>query len=108
MVSDARAGQYVEQLKGYEAFIPKPLPPLPEILMDQEMWNLLSQADRALGRLDGSTDALPNPDLFVFMYIRNEAVLSSQIEGTQASLINVLEFEFHTFIDVCNGHLYIY
>ncbi len=57
------------------------------------MWNLLSQADRALGRLDGSTDALPNPDLFVFMYVRKEAVLSSQIEGTQASLIDVLEFE---------------
>jgi Fic family protein len=96
MVSDARAGQYVEQLEGYRAFIPKPLPPLPEILMDQEMWNLLSQADRALGRLDGSTDALPNPDLFVFMYVRKEAVLSSQIEGTQASLIDVLEFESQT------------
>lgn len=57
------------------------------------MWSLLSQADRALGRLDGSTEALPNPDLFVFMYVRKEAVLSSQIEGTQASLMDVLEFE---------------
>jgi Fic family protein len=93
MVSAARAGRYVEQIEGYNAFIPNPLPPLPEIIMDQEMWNLLSQADRALGRLDGSTDALPNPDLFVFMYVRKEAVLSSQIEGTQASLIDVLEFE---------------
>lgn len=46
-----------------------------------------------MGRLDGATDALPNPDLFVFMYVRKEAVLSSQIEGTQASLIDVLEFE---------------
>ncbi len=60
------------------------------------MWNLLSQADRALGWLDGSTDALPNPDLFVYMYVRKEAVLSSQIEGTQASLIDVLEFESQT------------
>ncbi len=93
MVSASRAGQYVEQLEGYKAFIPNPLPPVPEIIMDQEMWNLLSQADRALGRLDGATDALPNPDLFVFMYVRKEAVLSSQIEGTQASLIDVLEFE---------------
>ncbi len=93
MLSAARAGQYVEQLTGYKAFIPNPLPPLPEIIMDQEMWNLLSSADRALGRLDGATDALPNPDLFVFMYVRKEAVLSSQIEGTQASLIDVLEFE---------------
>jgi len=96
MVSASRAGQYVEQLQGYKAFIPNPLPRLPEIIMDQEMWNLLSQADRALGRLDGSTDALPNPDLFVFMYVRKEAVLSSQIEGTQASLIDVLEFESQT------------
>lgn len=93
MTQVGRAGQYVEQIAGYKAFIPNPLPPTPEIVMDQEMWGLLSQADRALGRLDGSTDALPNPDLFVFMYVRKEAVLSSQIEGTQASLIDVLEFE---------------
>ncbi|NEN96097.1 MAG: Fic family protein [Moorea sp. SIO3I7] len=96
MVSANRAGQYVDQLSGYKAFIPNLLPPVPDIIMDDEMWQLLSQADRALGRLDGSTDALPNPDLFVFMYVRKEAVLSSQIEGTQASLIDVLEFEFQT------------
>lgn len=88
-----RAGQYIKQLEGYRAFIPAPLPPVPAIAIDPEMWALLSQADRALGRLDGATDALPNPDLFVFMYVRKEAVLSSQIEGTQASLIDVLEFE---------------
>lgn len=93
MVIGTRGGQYVEQIAGYKAFIPNPLPPTPEIIMDPEMWHLLSQADRALGRLDGATDALPNPDLFVFMYVRKEAVLSSQIEGTQASLIDVLEFE---------------
>ncbi len=58
-----------------------------------QMQTLLSDADRALGRLDGVTDTLPNPDLFVAMYVRKEAVLSSQIEGTQASLINLLEFE---------------
>jgi Fic family protein len=91
-VSNAsRAGQYVTQESGYQAFIPAPLPP--EIEIDPEMLSLLSQADRALGRLDGAADALPNPDLFVFMYVRKEAVLSSQIEGTQASLIDVLEFE---------------
>jgi Fic family protein len=93
MVDASRAGRYIDQLEGYKAFIPNPLPPAPEVTMDQEMWHLLSQADRALGRLDGATDALPNPDLFVFMYVRKEAVLSSQIEGTQASLIDVLEFE---------------
>jgi cell filamentation protein, protein adenylyltransferase len=61
--------------------------------MDDELWSLLSQADRALGRLDGSIENVPNPDLFVAMYVRKEAVLSSQIEGTQASLMDVLEFE---------------
>ncbi|MUG96881.1 Fic family protein [Scytonema sp. UIC 10036] len=91
-----RAGRYIEQLSGYKAFIPNPLPPVPKIDVDDEMLQLLSMADRALGRLDGSTDALPNPDLFVFMYVRKEAVLSSQIEGTQASLIDILEFESHT------------
>ncbi len=92
-MESSRAGRYIKQIEGYEAFIPTPLPPEPEIAMDPEMWELLSQADRALGRLDGATDALPNPDLFVFMYVRKEAVLSSQIEGTQASLIDILEFE---------------
>ena len=54
---------------------------------------MLSQADRALGRLDGSIQTLPNPDLFVYMYVRKEAVLSSQIEGTQSSLQDVLAAE---------------
>lgn len=93
MVESTRAGRYIQQLEGHRAFIPAHLPPEPVISMDPEMWELLSQADRALGRLDGATDALPNPDLFVFMYVRKEAVLSSQIEGTQASLIDILEFE---------------
>jgi Fic family protein len=91
-----RAGRYIRQLEGYEAFIPKSLPPEPPIQIDGELLTLLSTADRALGRLDGATGALPNPDLFVFMYVRKEAVLSSQIEGTQASLIDVLEFESQT------------
>ncbi len=88
-----RSGRYIQQLAGYKAFVPKGLPPDPAIGIDNEMLTLLSQADRALGRLDGSTEMLPNPDLFVFMYVRKEAVLSSQIEGTQASLMDVLEFE---------------
>jgi Fic family protein len=90
---EPRAGRYVNQLEGYRAFIPRPLPPVPPVDYDDEMLTLLSEADRALGRLDGSTDVLPNPDLFVFMYVRREAALSSQIEGTQASLIDLLEFE---------------
>jgi Fic family protein len=57
------------------------------------MTSLLSDADRALGRLDGASSVLPNPDLFVAMYVRHEAVLSSQIEGTQSTLEDVLQFE---------------
>ena len=61
--------------------------------MNAEMTRLLSDADRALGQLDGATTVLPNPDLFVAMYVRHEAVLSSQIEGTRSTLGDVLEFE---------------
>ncbi len=61
--------------------------------MDGELTRLLSEADHALGRLDGVTSILPNPDLFVSMYVRHEAVLSSQIEGTQSTLEDVLQFE---------------
>lgn len=89
----ARAGRYIQQLTGYKAFIPNKLPPDPPLAIDLPMLDLLSRADRALGRLDGASEILPNPQLFVAMYVRKEAVLSSQIEGTQASLIDVLQFE---------------
>ncbi|MDR2006193.1 MAG: Fic family protein [Acidaminococcales bacterium] len=85
-----RAGTFIKQPGGYMAFIPLPLPPAPKLLMDNELISLLSNADRALGRLDGITQTLPNPELFVSMYIKKEAVLSAQIEGTQASLIDIL------------------
>src|SRR5688500_3325824 len=88
-----RAGRYVAQVEGYRAFIPAPLPPAPPIQMGGELQRLLSNADRALGRLDGSVHTLPNPDLFVYMYVRKEAVLSSQIEGTQSSLQDLLAAE---------------
>src|SRR5437016_7651008 len=61
--------------------------------MDAELTRLLSDADRSLGRLDGIGSVLPNPDLFLSMYVRQEAVLSSQIEGTQSTLEDVLQFE---------------
>jgi len=88
-----RAGKYASQIGGYKAFVPKPLPPDPPIQLDDEMVRLLSLAERSLGRLDGASGILPNVDLFVAMYVNKEAVLSSQIEGTQASLIDVLAFE---------------
>lgn len=86
-----RAGVFVMQPSGYKSFIPHKLPPSPPIEYDEEMLGLLSEADRKLGRLDGVTQILPNPELFVAMYVQKEAVLSSQIEGTQASLTDVLE-----------------
>jgi Fic family protein len=90
-----RAGESVWQIGhgGYSAFIPKPLPPDPPLIWDEELARLLSLAERALGRLEGASDILPNPDLFVAMYVNKEAVQSSQIEGTQASLTDIIAFE---------------
>ena len=91
-----RAGRYIKQLSGdvsYNAFIPAPLPPAPPIKFDAELINMLSKADQAIGRLDGVLNSVPNHELFVAMYIKKEAVLSSQIEGTQASLSDILEKE---------------
>lgn len=92
-----RAGRYVSQPAGYRAFLPAPLPPQPPLALDGELQALLSAADRALGRLDGSVLTLPNSDLFVYMYVRKEAVLSSQIEGTQSSLQDLLAAEAQLF-----------
>lgn len=88
-----RAG-YFAHGDGFRPFVPAKLPPDPPVRFDDEMQDLLSAADRKLGRLDGITQILPNPDLFVTMYVQKEAVLSSQIEGTQASFADVLGAEW--------------
>ena len=89
-----RSGAYIRQPTGYKAFVPNPLPLKPAITLNPELQVLLSAADRAIGRLDAGTELLPNPDLFVAMYVRREALYSSQIEGvTQASLDEMLEVE---------------
>jgi Fic family protein len=88
-----RAGRYVAQASGYRAFIPASLPPDPPLDLDGPLIVALSRADQAVGRLDGLARTLPNPQLFVAMYVRREAVLSSQIEGTQSTLDDVLNFE---------------
>jgi len=88
-----RAGRYVQQTTGYRAFLPAPLPPDPPVIYEGELQTLLSNADRDLARLDAIASLLPNPDLFVAMYVRHEAVLSSQIEGTQSTLEDVLAYE---------------
>lgn len=91
-----RAGRFtpVSSERGaYAAFSPKPLPPDPPLVIDTEMQRLLDRANRALGRLDGITLLLPDADQFLYSYIRKEAVLSAQIEGTQSSLSDLLLFE---------------
>ncbi|MFH1429497.1 MAG: Fic family protein, partial [Candidatus Margulisiibacteriota bacterium] len=85
-------GNIIPQLNGYKAFIPHMLLSFkPEIKIDNELLNLLSEADRALGELNGISDLLPDPDLFVAYYVKKEALLSSQIEGTQCSLDEVIK-----------------
>lgn len=78
--------------ESYTAYVPQDLPPEPSIDMAR-LYPLLDQANIALGRLDGMSMILPDPSLFLYMYVRKEAVLSSQIEGTQSSLSDLLLFE---------------
>lgn len=91
-----RSGHFVSQQSGslgaYSAFIPAPLPPQPPLAFGPELQDALERANRELGRLDGIT-ALLDPKIFLYMYVRKEAVLSSQIEGTQSSLSDLLEYE---------------
>lgn len=92
---DERLGRHVETPVGGEvvrAFVPPPLPPIPPIDV-LPLLPKLSAAERALGRLDGITVLLPRQELFLYMYVRKEAVLSSQIEGTQSTLSDLLRFE---------------
>lgn len=88
-----RSGKLITQPGGYKAFVPEKLPPSPALRIEGALQNLLSQADMALARLDGMGYFLPNADLFIAMYVRKEALLSSQIEGTQASLEDIFEYE---------------
>ncbi len=90
-----RYGRFVETSVAGEsvrAFVPPPLPPVPSIEV-LSLLERLSLAERALGRLDGITMLLPRQELFLYMYVRKEAVLSSQIEGTQSTLSDLLRFE---------------
>jgi Fic family protein len=75
------------------AFVPAPLPPEPPLDLDPEIQGLIAQAMLAIGRLDGLAASLPDPSLFIYSYVRKEAVLSSQIEGTQSSFDDLLLFE---------------
>ena len=87
-----RSGFYVRQPSGYSAYLPRALPPIPSLDLSL-LANSLSMADQSLGRLDGATRNLPDIDLFLAMYVRQEALLSSQIEGTDCTLDDLLAFE---------------
>ncbi|MDN5864815.1 MAG: Fic family protein [Gammaproteobacteria bacterium] len=91
-----QTGEYVSaSLTGlpYRAFVPRPLPPQPSIKWDSPLLALRDKANRALGRLDDVSLVLPDKRLFLYHYVRKEAVLSSQIEGAQSSLSDLLLFE---------------
>ena len=80
-----RAGEYRVNLSGeaaYRSFVPSPLPPSPPLVIDEEMAGLLARANRRVGLLEGASSRIPNVRLFVSLYVRKEALLSSQIEGT--------------------------
>lgn len=92
-ITSARSGKHIQQPSGYTAFVPNPLPPTPSLTMDQETVELIADAHHSLGRLDGLAVMIPAPEMFLYAFVRKEALLSSQIEGTQCSLEDVLSEE---------------
>ena len=94
-----RAGEFVTNLSGdssYSSFKPNPLPPKPALVIDSNMVSKLVEANRELVKLDTAARFIPNTDLFISMYVRKEALISSQIEGTQCTLDDVLDPEIDT------------
>ena len=91
MFQNSPSGRLIRAVDGYWAFVPNPLPP--QLDWDNPLVSLISRADLALGTLSGLGEALPNPHLLIYPFIRREAVLSSRIEGTQSSLSDLLLFE---------------
>ena len=85
------SGRHVRCPEGYQAFVPDPLPP--KLLWSPKLTRILSDADRLIGRLAGEGGRLPNPHLLMRPFLRREAVLSSRIEGTQATLGELLASE---------------
>lgn len=89
-----RAGTYKNNLSGemaYQSFVPSALPPNPTIELNNDIIEILVNANKQLALLEGIATRIPNMDLFISMYVRKEALMSSQIEGTQATLEDVLD-----------------
>jgi Fic family protein len=89
-------GKFIQQKEGYKAFIPNKFPPEKDFKFSRKLILKHSKAERLLGKLDGITQLLPDVDFFLFMYIRKDAASSSQIEGTQATMIDAIEAEAKT------------
>ena len=109
---DNRAGHLITNLSGemaYKSFVPTPLPPKPSIELTEDMINLLIKANSQLAVLESIATRIPNVELFISMYVRKEALMSSQIEGTQATLEDVLDpmIEANTNRNVANVVNYI-
>lgn len=109
-LSSNRSGRWVQNLSGnmaYNSFCPAPLPPVPALSLDEYTLNLVIEAHRSIAYLEGLSARIPSLPLFVSMYVRKEALLSSQIEGTQATLEDILDPDVYTnanrdVIDVVN------
>jgi Fic family protein len=96
MTQSTRLGKYETRSIAGEtirAYIPAPLPPQPALTWTSQLEEMLEKANLALGRLDGLAGLLPDVSIFIYLYVRKEATLSSQIEGTQSSLSDLLLFE---------------
>jgi len=96
MNQSERSGRFISSSvagETYRSFVPNPLPPVPALDLGPDHMALMEKANWALGRLDGLASLLPNTALFIYFYVRKEALLSSQIEGTQSSLSDLLLFE---------------
>ncbi len=89
----SKIGDFIQQPAGYKAFVPGIFPPHDPIHWDDELILVLSDANLAIGRLKEIELTVPDVDFFIFMYVRKEATLSSQIEGTQATIIDLLKVE---------------
>jgi Fic family protein len=93
---DRKTGSYRRSIfsgEAFRAYIPEALPPRPPLAIDTALQEKLDRANRAVGRLDGISAVLPDPALFLYFYVRKEALLSSQIEGTQSSISDLLLYE---------------
>lgn len=107
-----RSGELVTNLSGeaaYQSFKPSPLPPNPELNINSDIVKKLVEANRDLVRLDTAAKLIPNVELFISMYVRKEALISSQIEGTQCTLDDVLdpEVDGNTNLDVTDVMNYV-